>query len=575
MSFIFGGSTGETPASIQRRRELAEALRQANFRGGRMPTVSEGALEGLGGVLGGWLDARNDRREAKAQTAANEQIMAALGGVFGGGAAPAAAMAPEAAAIAPPEAQAMAAPPPPQGIGAPRAAAGAIGAPPRAVGMSAEAPRGLRNNNPGNIEYGDFAKSRGATGTDGRFAQFETSDDGIRAMADLLGIYQKRHGLNTVGGIIDRWAPPSENDSSSYAGTVAKRMGVAPDQQIDVTKPKTAASIIEQMIRVENGQQPFSQDQIMQALGGRQPLPAAATGRQPPPPGATGRQPLPAAATGGQPAAGGDQQLMALLQAASNPHASPILKSVVGQAIERRFAADDGGGGAAAQRAQLLAAAGVDPSSPQGRDFMLYGSRPPQGRGEGGAASKVVRGPGGGLYEYSPGGDLRELLPAPTTAEGAPVKVTEGERKAGALLRQAEPAMQTLQGLFQGGYDGPNWREDMAEGLQVLPLLGPLIRAGQGNDTLTYRQAIDTVSDMILRLETGAAQTNPEIARKLGQIRITSLDPPEVVQQKLTQLQSVMESLRVAAGRAAPPEAEAPDAAAADLGGLDSALKGY
>ena len=46
--------------------------------------------------------------------------------------------------------------------------------------------RNWRNNNPGNLEYGPFAKSKGAIGTGGRFAVFATLEDGLRAKKDLV-----------------------------------------------------------------------------------------------------------------------------------------------------------------------------------------------------------------------------------------------------------------------------------------------------------------------------------------------------------------------------------------------------
>ena len=46
--------------------------------------------------------------------------------------------------------------------------------------------RNWRNNNPGNIEYGEFAKSMGAIGTDGRFAVFPDEATGEQAMKALL-----------------------------------------------------------------------------------------------------------------------------------------------------------------------------------------------------------------------------------------------------------------------------------------------------------------------------------------------------------------------------------------------------
>ena len=51
----------------------------------------------------------------------------------------------------------------------------------------ASAPRGIRNNNPLNIEDGDFARSQpGYVGSDGRFAQFQTPQHGVAAADSLL-----------------------------------------------------------------------------------------------------------------------------------------------------------------------------------------------------------------------------------------------------------------------------------------------------------------------------------------------------------------------------------------------------
>src|SRR6476661_5281151 len=76
-------------------------------------------------------------------------------------------------------------------------------------------PRGIRNNNPGNIEAGKFAATvQGFQGSDGRFAQYANPEDGIKAADKLLQSYASR-GLNTVNGIVNRWAPPSENNTGA------------------------------------------------------------------------------------------------------------------------------------------------------------------------------------------------------------------------------------------------------------------------------------------------------------------------------------------------------------------------
>lgn len=93
------------------------------------------------------------------------------------------------------------------------------------------APRGIRNNNPGNIVYGGFAKSMGATGSDGRFAVFQSMEDGIKAAIELLKGYVAK-GYDTVRKIISRWAPPGENNTGAYIDAVAKKLGISADMRL-------------------------------------------------------------------------------------------------------------------------------------------------------------------------------------------------------------------------------------------------------------------------------------------------------------------------------------------------------
>ena len=165
---------------------------------------------------------------------------------------------------------------PPQAATPPQSAAGApAGTAPTPAGPQ---PRGIRNNNPGNIVQGSTAWQGQVTGNDPRFVSFDSPEAGIRAMGRTLLTYQDAHGLNTVGGIISRWAPATENDTSSYAARVSQALGVQPNQQIDLHDPATLNKITKAMIGVENGKQPYTDQQI--ALG------LAATGSAPPDAGA-------------------------------------------------------------------------------------------------------------------------------------------------------------------------------------------------------------------------------------------------------------------------------------------------
>jgi hypothetical protein len=84
--------------------------------------------------------------------------------------------------------------------------------------------RSIRTNNPGNIKYSRSIKWVGQTGTDGVNAVFRTPVHGARAMSVTLKTYYLTHNLNTVDGIINRWAPPSENDTQNYINYVVANL---------------------------------------------------------------------------------------------------------------------------------------------------------------------------------------------------------------------------------------------------------------------------------------------------------------------------------------------------------------
>lgn len=133
-------------------------------------------------------------------------------------------------------------------------------------------PRGIRNNNPGNIEDGPFAKSqRGYKGSDGRFAVFDTPDSGAAAQGSLLRSYGAR-GINNVEGIVNRWAPPSENDTGGYVQFVAQRLGVDPKAQLDLSDERVLSRLQQAMADKENGEggslAAMSDAELMASLGG-------------------------------------------------------------------------------------------------------------------------------------------------------------------------------------------------------------------------------------------------------------------------------------------------------------------
>ncbi|PTZ12151.1 structural protein [Pseudomonas aeruginosa] len=120
-------------------------------------------------------------------------------------------------------------------------------------------PRGIRNFNPGNIRHAKGTRWQGmsANQNDSAFVQFTGPQWGIRAIARTLITYQDKHALRTIRQIISRWAPPSENNTESYIRQVAARVGVVPDARIDVYDYRTMRTLVEAIVRHENGPGPL------------------------------------------------------------------------------------------------------------------------------------------------------------------------------------------------------------------------------------------------------------------------------------------------------------------------------
>lgn len=114
--------------------------------------------------------------------------------------------------------------------------------------------RGYRNNNPLNMRHdNDRWQGEVVPSQDGAFKQFETMAWGYRAAFKLLHNYQKNNGCRILSDFINRWAPPSENNTSAYVSTVAKRAGLSDVSQIDTLDGDTMRAVVSAMSYVENG----------------------------------------------------------------------------------------------------------------------------------------------------------------------------------------------------------------------------------------------------------------------------------------------------------------------------------
>lgn len=128
-------------------------------------------------------------------------------------------------------------------------------------------PRGIRNNNPGNIRPGNDWKGLvpKSQRTDKDFCQFIAPEYGIRAMIIILRNYQHRYGLNTITDIITRWAPANENDTRAYISSVANATDTAPDQPVRTNDSRFMMKLLQAIIRHENGIQPYGFDVFVKA----------------------------------------------------------------------------------------------------------------------------------------------------------------------------------------------------------------------------------------------------------------------------------------------------------------------
>lgn len=129
-------------------------------------------------------------------------------------------------------------------------------------------PRGLRNNNIGNIKISASnwkGKVPKEENTDGVFEQFVAKKYGDRALLKLLYTYYSKYDLNTIREILNRYAPNSENETSSYVQFVSDRMGMNADSGLNLKDKSVLFKLAESIGYFENGQKALSQSEFEEA----------------------------------------------------------------------------------------------------------------------------------------------------------------------------------------------------------------------------------------------------------------------------------------------------------------------
>ena len=118
---------------------------------------------------------------------------------------------------------------------------------------SPDLPRGIRNNNAGNIRISSIPwRGKKEPNTDGVYEQFIESADGLHAIKRNLSSYKDIHNINTLRQLAERWAPNSENNTEAYINVLVREVGIGPDEYIDLEGfllPKVVSGIVKN----ENG----------------------------------------------------------------------------------------------------------------------------------------------------------------------------------------------------------------------------------------------------------------------------------------------------------------------------------
>lgn len=118
---------------------------------------------------------------------------------------------------------------------------------------------GFTANNPLNVRETSDKWLGKAASDDSGYVRFASPEAGIRAAVKTLQTYKKSHGIDTLLGVVQRWAPASENPLDEYIKNVSEWTGIKPDQKIDLSDKATLQKIIPAMMRQEIGGNPYGQ----------------------------------------------------------------------------------------------------------------------------------------------------------------------------------------------------------------------------------------------------------------------------------------------------------------------------
>lgn len=141
------------------------------------------------------------------------------------------------------------------------------------LGADCNTPRGIRNNNPGNLKVSSsswlgklpYEANQDYDCRTGRvtrtFEQFSQYKYGIRALIKLLQSYMQVKNLRTIAQIVNRYAPSTENNPATYIQFVASYTGYSPHWPLSPSR-ETLRALSRAIARYENGVEAISAAQF-------------------------------------------------------------------------------------------------------------------------------------------------------------------------------------------------------------------------------------------------------------------------------------------------------------------------
>jgi hypothetical protein len=101
----------------------------------------------------------------------------------------------------------------------------------------------LERHNPGGMR---------APGQSTGFRSFPSDEAGVQAIARQLMIYQNRDHLDTISGIVSKYAPSMENDVKAYVGDISKLTGYGPSQHLNLSDPEVLSKLVSAITKHEH-----------------------------------------------------------------------------------------------------------------------------------------------------------------------------------------------------------------------------------------------------------------------------------------------------------------------------------